>query len=206
MRKAHSVHSSSGAEPSLTGSTTTRREWKKRETKKIRFTQCQAGCVICSPQKYAGIMGNRHGRPSFVHVWNRAGRRTQTGTGRPPLAGLTLRRAPSTKHLPRPTQQCPFWSLARTALHHIPILTPPPPSQAGVGVEFLHYGSSPPFSPRAHPRLTDTLCWSTTWLPPPSALLAFWLLCVTEAGSRSGLSPKPVLLSVLDQRHMTLTP
>lgn len=111
-------------------------------------------------------MGNSHRWPRLASSTSgeMLGGGKERGTGTPPLgsmaeSGLTPRRNPphpSTSTIQRSItcparpfsgpSQCPFWSLALTELHPIYHDNSPPPSLARVGVEFLHYCSSPPFS------------------------------------------------------------
>lgn len=126
------------------------------------------------------------------HLWSQWRSLVWLSEEPPPQTSSPL---PENRRLPCPAHQCPFWSLALTDCTPSP-LWQPPPSQAGVGVVFLHYCSSPSFNPL----LIKVKPSPLVGLPVscPSALLEFWLLCVTEACCRSGLSPKPVPLSVLD--------
>lgn len=103
--------------------------------------------------------------PCFFNIWRNAGRRERK-RNRNVTFGLNGRvwsdsqknpdPHPSTSTIQRSItcparpfsspSQCPFWSLALTELHPIYHDNSPPPSLARVGVEFLHYCSSPPFS------------------------------------------------------------
>lgn len=117
--------------------------------------------------------------------WEERGTGTPLGSQKNPFLKHITSRNSSHAPLYCSPWQHPSWSLAQTELHPTTNYNSPHPARL-VGVFALLQQFSLLF-----PYSNQCLLLDYTWVSPNKAHPG--LLCVTEAGSWSGLSPKPVL-------------